>query len=623
MEEIPMVKKPTYEELEKKVKEIEKEASEYKRAKETLRLIFEGTVNETEEDFLRSLVRHIASVIGFRWVFVGEVISPGVDRIRTLTVWADGDYAENFEYDLTGTPCENVVKQSFRFYPKGVQQKFPEDHLLVEMGVESYMGIPLIDSSGTTIGNLVALHDKSMEKLLFSKPILTIFAERVVTEIERKRTDEMLKRKQHIQSVLNAMLNIALKPYSLEEMLSYIVKYIISIPWLTLESKAAVFLVEDQPNVLVIKCYHEFSKELRTMCAQIPFGKCLCGRAASTKKIIFADCINHHHENKYKGMSPHGHYCVPILSSDKVLGVLTLYVKEGYHQNKEEENFLFAIANVLAGIIKRKQIEIELAKYRKHLEELVKERTAELTKANKFLKQEITEHKQAEKELRNLSIHLQSVKEKERANIAREIHDELGQLLTVLQMGLSDLAMELPQEKKSLVEKTKEMSKIISKSLQTVQKIFSNLRPNILDDLGIISAIELHAEEFQAHTGIKCMVTYNTEDIILDKDHATMLYRIFQEALTNVARHANATRVKANLKKAGDRLIIKIIDNGIGITKKEAFSSKSIGIIGIRERAHFLGGTVKVVGTKDKGTSLTVSIPFSGKEKSNDKSTYS
>ncbi len=147
--------------------EIGEDITESRRMEETLRSIVEGTANVTGKDFLRSLVRQLATVLGFRYAFVGEVVQPGEDRIRTLAVWADGDYEENFEYDMAGTPCLTVVEQDFRFYPKNVQKLFPEDHLLVELEVVSYMGCCLVDSSGRVIGVLATIFHKRSRAIPF------------------------------------------------------------------------------------------------------------------------------------------------------------------------------------------------------------------------------------------------------------------------------------------------------------------------------------------------------------------------------------------------------------------------------------------------------------------------
>jgi len=366
-----MEKELTYIDLVQRVNELEKDKLELKRAEETLRLIAEDTARLTGKEFIRNLVKQLALAIGFRWVFVGNLVAQNLDCINTIVFWADGEYADNFKYDLSGTPCRNVVKQSFCFYPKDIQRKFPQDQMLAEMGVESYMGIPLINSSGNTIGLLVAMDDKSMEKLAFAQPIMRIFAQRIVAELERMQINRDLERKHQIQRVLNELLSISLKPYHLEKMLDLILEHIISIPWLVFESKAAILLAENKADVLILKSFREFSKDAQISCAEIPFGKCLCGQAAQTKKIVFADYIDSRHEILYKNVSPHGHYCVPILSSGKVYGVLNLYVKDGHQRKKEEEDLLISVANVLAGIIERKRAEDELWRSNERFRNLV------------------------------------------------------------------------------------------------------------------------------------------------------------------------------------------------------------------------------------------------------------
>jgi DNA-binding CsgD family transcriptional regulator/putative methionine-R-sulfoxide reductase with GAF domain len=175
---------------------------------------------------------------------------------------------------------------------------------------------------------------------------------------ERKRADEEIARSYHIQFVLNELLRLSLENISLEEILERAIDYIASIPRMAPKFRAGIFMVEEEPEVLVIKTQRGGAPSLHTTCARIPFGKCLCGRAAETGEIQFARNVDERHEVRYHEMPPHGHYCVPIMSSDKrILGVFTLHLKENYPPDEKEEKFLGAVANVLAGIIKRRQAE--------------------------------------------------------------------------------------------------------------------------------------------------------------------------------------------------------------------------------------------------------------------------
>ena len=183
------------------------------------------------------------------------------------------------------------------------------------------------------------------------------FLENFIDISERKKAEEELMQSSQIQTSLNKLLNLSLKKLSLQEILEHSIDVIMEIPSLTLESKGSIFLVEDQPDVLVMKAQRKLAEPLKTICSRVPFGKCLCGRAALTGQIQFADCIDGRHENRYDGMSPHGHYNVPIKSGEKVLGVINLYTKHGRQRSEKEEAFLCAAADVLAGIIVRKQAE--------------------------------------------------------------------------------------------------------------------------------------------------------------------------------------------------------------------------------------------------------------------------
>jgi PAS domain S-box-containing protein len=230
---------------------------------------------------------------------------------------------------------------------------------------------------------------------------------------------------------------------------------------------------------------------------------------------------------------------------------------------------------------------------------------------------DITERKQSEKQLknsqerlRNLTAHLLSVREEERTRISREIHDELAQSLTALKMDLSLLDNNFYKDQKLFREKTKLMAKYIDTILSTVQRISSELRPRLLDDIGLKAAIEWLVGDFCKRSGIECEFTLDFESSNLSQELDTTIFRILQETLTNVYRHGKATWVKLSLRENTDKLLIDVKDNGKGITEKQISDPQSFGLIGIRERAHFWGGKVTISGIQDKGTTVTVNIPL-------------
>ncbi|MBI4681668.1 MAG: EAL domain-containing protein [Nitrospirae bacterium] len=186
---------------------------------------------------------------------------------------------------------------------------------------------------------------------------------------ERKKAEDEIKSNYQVQSVLSKLLNISLQEISLEEQLKIILEHILSISWVSLVSKGAIFLVEDDAGVLVMKAQHELAAPLLKSCARVPFGRCMCGRAAASGEIEFADRIDERHDTRYDGIAPHGHYCVPIMHEGKVLGIINLYVKEGHKRDQREERFLWAVADVLAGIIRHKQAEKQI-KYLAYYDDL-------------------------------------------------------------------------------------------------------------------------------------------------------------------------------------------------------------------------------------------------------------
>jgi len=231
---------------------------------------------------------------------------------------------------------------------------------------------------------------------------------------------------------------------------------------------------------------------------------------------------------------------------------------------------------------------------------------------------DITDRKRAEEklrgsreQLRNISGRLQSLLEEERSRISREIHDELGQSLTALKLDLSSIRRKVLAE--GLAEqsgKVHEAELAVSGIIRTVRKIATDLRPGILDELGIVAAIEWVAKNFQRGTGISCKVTGQGADQISDPALSTAIFRIVQEALTNVSRYSAASKVKVSLERKGDTLNVEVKDNGIGIMEGKIFDPKSLGLIGIRERVLLLGGEARISGSPGEGTSVRVILPM-------------
>ena len=237
------------------------------------------------------------------------------------------------------------------------------------------------------------------------------------------------------------------------------------------------------------------------------------------------------------------------------------------------------------------------------------------TRAVCLIVSDLSEVKRAEQELRasseqlrNLAARLLSVREQERTRIAREIHDELGQALTAVKMDLSWLAGRLSPRNGPLLGRIRSTLQLADSTIQSVRRISTELRPSVLD-LGLAAALEWQAQEFQARSGIRCKLRLPAQGAVAP-NVSTALFRIFQETLTNIARHAGATRAEVALQKQPDALVLRVRDNGRGFDPANSSSSKSLGLLGMRERAAILGGWVDIFSAPGKGTRVTAWIPL-------------
>lgn len=328
-------------------------------------------------------------------------------------------------------------------------------------------------------------------------------------------------------------------------------------------------------------------------------------------------------------------FVLPLFDGDKFIGVVTRRVITDYlfeyrselkREISEHTAELAEINEQLKGEIEKcKLVEEALLKAHEELEEKIKERTAELSITNGALWAEITERKKAEEQLktsseqlRSLFAHLQSIREEARKRLAREIHDDLGQVLTVLKMEFHSFSDRLSTEQEGVGLDTESINQLIDRAIDTTQRVCLELRPAIVDELGLVAAIEWQAKEIEKKSNIKYKITFEPQEIIVDEERSIVLFRIFQEVLNNVVRHAQATKVIIHLKEKQDRIILSIKDNGIGITDEQISDFKSLGLMGIRERVQFLGGSFEIRGIKDKGTTVTISLPLKAKRNVND-----
>lgn len=386
------------------------------------------------------------------------------------------------------------------------------------------------------------------------------------------------------------------------------------------EKKAGIFLADESKKVLRLFCtIGKFSKEFLEKEKEVPYGECLCGRAAVSGEVLMSNsCFTDpRHERVYDDITAHGHYIVPLKSQDKLVGVMFLYTETNPSWYQHSQEVLLSMGGLIAEAMEHKRVEEELQQYRDQLEGFVEMRTAELTAANKQLQNEISERNKVEEQLRgsneklrNLGHKLQNMGEEMKTRIAREVHDELGQALTTLRMDILCMQRDFPEHDTALQDRINSQVNLIEGTIKAVQRICTDLRPQILDVFGICEAIAWQAGEYASRTGIQFDLNCLQENIKLDRDLTTAIFRIFQEITTNIVRHAQASNVIVRLTQAEDQIVLEVKDNGLGIQEHQINDPKSLGILGMRERVLFWNGEVHVQGSPGKGTTVTIKIPY-------------
>jgi len=312
----------------------------------------------------------------------------------------------------------------------------------------------------------------------------------------------------------------------------------------------------------------------------------------------------------------------PLKTGDQTFGSLSIYSKEPDGFNSNEIKVLSDLSCDLAqGITSirlrelNRRTENALIRSYEVLEQTVIERTEELRQSNELLKKEIVFRIDAErvltnsqKELRALRHRMDIIAEEERTRISREVHDELGHMLTAMKYDIDDISNKPEISEGLLKTELGSLMNMVEALIDTVRKISTDLRPGILDHLGLYPAIEWQLKQFQKRTKICCISDIQETDLSFDKNEITIIFRILQEILTNVARHSKASNVTVSVKNKGGLFLMVVNDNGIGFNLKDCNNIGSLGLLGMKERALSIGGEIRIESSPGKGTKIALMV---------------
>ena len=397
-----------------------------------------------------------------------------------------------------------------------------------------------------------------------------------------------------------------------ESILKQVMKILIQFEELKAENKAGIFLADEEKKVLrLFTTVGSFTQEFLENEQEVPYGDCLCGRAAVSGELLTSDsCFTDaRHERTFTDMTAHGHYIIPLKSREKLVGVMFLYTSINPSWYKHSQEVLLSIGGLVGDAVMRLQNEEQIRNHKQALEQEVTERKQieqELMKYRDHLEEEVEARTE---QLRDLSNRLQTIREEEKSRIAREVHDELGQALTALKLDIAWVERRLKEPEEVVKDKIQSLYALIESTIERVQIISSELRPQILDVMVVCEALRWQTGEFKERTGTECELTILPDSLDLDTERSTTLFRVYQEALTNVARHAEASRVDVRCEQFADRVELEVNDNGRGINEEELSDSHSLGLVGVRERVLLWKGEVQITGKPGQGTRLFVRIP--------------
>lgn len=636
--------------------------TERKKSEEMLKFIAQDGWRESRESFLVSLARFMGQMLEVDYVLIDKLMTDSA-YAETVALYARGEISTNMQYRLAGTPCDNVMAGRLCCYPRQVQQQFPEDTLLADMQVESYAGMPLRDSAGNTIGLIAVMDGKPMDDSNRVASILQLVAIRVATELERERFERALAdSRQFLRRVIDAMAEPVfvkdrrhrwiLINAAFSEMIGYPQEALLGksdydffpreeadefwardedvfltgeenvneddftdrrgITHCTITKKTRY--IDDNGEAVLVGIMLDISErkqmeatirkreeEFRTLAENLP--DIIVRYDTSLRRIYINKVYSKMLEPlaiDLLGKTPQEFWKVLHPDADEFTAILQRVMATGnpeatlIQSETRAGKMIYWAMNLVPefdqdgsvnGVLSCASDITELQEYQREVE---RSRT----------------------QLRALATRSEKMLEDERKHIARELHDDLGQRLTALKLDLSRLALRFGQDNPELVQQVREMELHMGATIQIVRDVSTSLRPSALE-MGIVSALEWLVKEFRKHTYVRCRLRITKRKLALNDSQATALFRIVQESLTNIMRHALASKVEISLSRDAQHYVLEISDNGVGFDARETRKVGSFGLIGIEERALSLGGDMCIETAPEQGLKLTVRIPIS------------
>jgi len=647
-----------------------RDISDRTRVDHALQALAGDTATAAGEDFFHFLVSKLASALNVRCALIGELNDD--HTITTRVVWADGHAAGNVRSALDGTANAEVLEKGICSYAKEVRQIFPDDAFLRGMAAESFCGSRIHERSGRPIGVLAAIHDKPWNVSGNAVHIMTVFAARAGLELERQRAEQALRtsqarltKAQEIAHLGNYEIPIdsAKKLHWSDEVFRILGREPGTRMVCPREYREDIVHPDDRTHVEEslrdalaanapynveyrirlpdggIRWVHSVAETVRDDEANVIK---LVGTLMDITERKMAELALRESEERYRSVIETAGSVILVLSPDRRILEWNREAESVYGWRRADvigrDCLELCLADDPPSVLKDDLEQVLAGKEIRGIETVVCTRDRRVRvlcwNFNRLVDshgratgiiavaQDVTERKKAEEQLhktltqvRTLSGRVEVVREEERARIARELHDELGVGLTCLKIDLSRLQSLVADGSGSFTHpavdnRIRSMMDFIDTQIGAVQRIVTELRPPVLDDLGLMAALEWQAQDFERRTGVRCTFSAAHRDLPLDSDQASMIFRICQEALTNVARHAHATDVDVSLEVRDGTLRLQVKDNGRGLPEEKLLAPQSLGLLGMRERAELFGGHVSIVGHPNLGTTVTMALPY-------------